>query len=167
MEEWFPLVDESGIVIGKASRSECHGGGKRLHPVVHLHIFNRKGDWLLQKRSASKDIQPGRWDTSVGGHLNYGETVEEALRREAREELGIEFFEPVFLRSYIFESDVEREKVYAYQTVCDGPFVPDPAEVDEICFWSAEEIRKKLGMSVFTPHFEEEFLNIKQTIYEY
>ena len=88
-EEWFPLVDEKGETIGKATRKECHNGSKMLHPVVHLHIFNKAGDLYLQKRSINKDIQPGKWDTAVGGHIDYGETVEDALHREVREELGI------------------------------------------------------------------------------
>ena len=44
MDEIFPLVDEQGNVIGKATRKECHGGTFWLHPVVHLHIFNSKGE---------------------------------------------------------------------------------------------------------------------------
>lgn len=164
MDELFPLVDESGRIIGKATRSECHSGSKLLHPVVHLHVFNRKGAWLLQKRSVAKDIQPGKWDTSVGGHVDYGETVEQALLREAREELGIRSFVPIFLCTYIFESDVEKEKVYSYKTICEGPFVFNPAEVDEIRFWTTEEIKQNLNRSIFTPHFEEEFGKIPVVI---
>lgn len=64
--EWFPLVNEEGETIGKATRKECHSGRKLLHPVIHLHIFNKDGDLYLQKRSMNKDIQPGKWDTAVG-----------------------------------------------------------------------------------------------------
>jgi isopentenyl-diphosphate delta-isomerase type 1 len=156
MDELFPLIDESGQVIGSATRNECHNGSKRLHPVIHLHIFNKKGELLLQKRSVKKDIQPGKWDTSVGGHVDYGETVEEALVREVREELGIQTFTPEFLRSYIFESDIEKEMIYSYKTVYEGPFVFAPEEIDEIRFWTMEEIEQNVGYSVFTPNFETE-----------
>ena len=77
-EELFPVVDAAGRVVGRATRGECHGGSMLLHPVVHLHLFNSCGELYLQKRPAWKDIQPGRWDTAVGGHIDYGETVEEA-----------------------------------------------------------------------------------------
>jgi isopentenyldiphosphate isomerase len=53
-EEWFPLVDSDGSVIGKATRKECHSGSKLLHPVIHLHVFNDAGDLFLQKRSETK-----------------------------------------------------------------------------------------------------------------
>ena len=72
-KELLPLVDESGNQTGIATRGECHNGSMLLHPVVHLHVFNRRGDLYLQKRPAWKDIQPGRWDTAVGGHMDPGE----------------------------------------------------------------------------------------------
>ena len=156
-EEWFPLVNEEGQTIGKATRRECHNGCKWLHPVVHLHIFNKSGDLYLQKRSMTKDIQPGKWDTAVGGHVDYGETIEEALRREVREELGITDFNPVFLMRYVFESKVEKELVNTYRTIYEGPFSPDPEEIEEGRFWSAEEIKAHLGKGVFTPNFESEY----------
>ena len=69
--EYFPLVTEAGLVVGKATRTECHSGTFLLHPVVHLHVFNLSHELYLQKRSMDKDIQPGKWDTSVGGHVSY------------------------------------------------------------------------------------------------
>jgi isopentenyldiphosphate isomerase len=160
MEEIFPLVDELGKVIGQATRSECHNGSKILHPVVHLHVFSSQGNLLLQKRTMNKDIQPGKWDTSVGGHINFCESVEVALYREVREELGMENFIPEFLQSYVFESDIEKELVYAYKTVYDGPFKFEKKEIDQIRFWSISEIKNNLKKSVFTPNFENEFRKI-------
>ena len=119
-EEIFPVVDAAGNVVGKATRGECHGGSMLLHPVVHLHLFNSRGELYLQKRPAWKDIQPGRWDTAVGGHVAYGETIDEALRREAREELGLESFEAEFVRSYVFRSEREQELVYVHRCRYDG-----------------------------------------------
>jgi isopentenyldiphosphate isomerase len=70
-QEIFPIVDEAGRVVGKATRGGCHSGSKLLHPVVHLHVFNAQGDVYLQKRPEWKDIQPGKWDTAVGGHMEH------------------------------------------------------------------------------------------------
>ena len=75
-QEMFPVVNEQGNITGAATRGECHSGSRLLHPVVHLHIFNTKGELYLQKRPEWKDIQPGKWDTAVGGHIDLGESVE-------------------------------------------------------------------------------------------
>lgn len=155
--ELFPLVDPDGNVIGSATRGECHGGARLLHPVVHLHVFDRAGSLYLQRRPLWKDIQPGRWDTAVGGHVDLGEDIAAALRREAAEELGLTDFEPEFLRRYIFESDRERELVNVYRTTIG--FDPTPSdELDGGRFWSRSEILRMLGNGVFTPNFESEYL---------
>lgn len=161
-EEWFPLVDEAGNIVGRVTRRECHDGSKRLHPVVHLHIYNKDGDLFLQKRSLTKDIQPGKWDTAVGGHVDYGESIEEALRREAREELGIEGFEAELMARYVFESTIEKELVHTYRTVYEGPFTPDKEELDDARFWRIDEIESQLGKGIFTPNFEREYNRLKQ-----
>jgi isopentenyldiphosphate isomerase len=157
-EEWFPIVDEDGNTIGKALRSVCHDGKSMLlHPVVHLHLFNSKGELYLQKRAKTKDIQPGKWDTSVGGHISPDESPDEALMREAREELGLENFIPEYKGKYIWESARERELVNSFSTVTDQKPVIDKYEIDEGRFWSLDEIEKNMGKDIFTPNFEHEF----------
>ena len=161
--ELFPLVDETGSVVGSATRGECHSGSKLLHPVVHLHLFDSEGNLYLQQRPLWKDIQPGKWDTAVGGHIDYSEEVADALRREVREELGIEDFVPRFLMSYIFESEREREFVYVYSAVYDGAVCPSD-ELDGGRFWSMDEISAAIGNGVLTPNFEQEFIKLKSIL---
>ena len=156
-QEIFPVVDENGRVIGSATRGECHSGRVLLHPVGHLHVFNSKGEIYLQRRPDWKDIQPGKWDTAVGGHIDYGETTEEALQREVREELGITAFTPEFMDRYVFESKRERELVYVNRTTYDGEIHPSAEELDGGRFWTIQEISEAIGTGVLTPNFESEF----------
>lgn len=156
-EERFPLVNEAGEIVGSATRAECHGGTHWLHPVVHLHLFNPQGELYLQRRPDWKDIQPGRWDTAVGGHVDWGESIPEALLREAGEELGVKDFEPQFLGRYCFTSERESELVHVYRTTYAGIISPSN-ELDGGCFWSLEEIRASLGRGIFTPNFESEIV---------
>ena len=155
-QEMFPIVDEQGNITGAATRGECHSGSKLLHPVVHLHVFNTQGDIYLQKRPEWKDIQPGKWDTAVGGHIDLGESVEMALHREVKEELGITDFTPELLTNYVFESTREKELVFSHKTVYDGPITPSE-ELAGGRFWTLDEIRANMGKDIFTPNFENEF----------
>ncbi len=158
-DEMFPVVDAAGNVVGAATRGECHSGSMLLHPVVHLHVFNPGGGLYLQRRPRWKDIQPGKWDTAVGGHVDLGEDIGTALRREAVEELGIEGFTPEECATYVFESDRERELVHAFRTVWDGPVNPTD-ELDGGRFWTREEILGSMGKGVFTPNFESEYMRL-------
>ena len=157
LQEIFPIVDKDGNVVGTATRGECHNGSRLLHPVVHLHVFNSDGSIYLQRRPLWKDIQPGKWDTAVGGHMDYGETPEQALRREAAEELGITDFKAVFVEKYVFDSKRESELVYVNYTIYDGPVLPSADELDGGRFWTMDEIRQAMGKDVLTPNFESEF----------
>jgi len=155
--EMFPLVDEQGNIIGAISRGEAHSGSKKLHPVVHLHVFNSNGDLYLQKRPAWKDIQPSKWDTACGGHIDLGEDVKTALKREVREELGITDFTPQDMGHYVFESAREKELVYVHKTIYDGEVEPSKEELDGGRFWSHNELLNNIGKNVFTPNFENEY----------
>ena len=159
--ELLPIVNEAGEVIGSATRGECHDGTKLLHPVVHLHLFNSAGHLYLQHRPQWKTIQPGKWDTAVGGHVDYGENVSTALKREVSEELGITDCEPHLLNSYLFESEREKELIYVYSAVYDGTVTPSD-ELDGGRFWTLDEIKAAMGKDLLTPNFEMEFLKVME-----
>ena len=133
-----------------------------LHPVVHLHVLDADGRLYLQKRSMKKDIAPGKWDTSVGGHVDYGESLADAVVREAREELGLHIVadDCRFLFQYIWQSSRERELVTAFCIVADANVIPQPDhdEVDEGRYFTIEELRRLIGQDFFTSQFENEEL---------
>ncbi|TFG80491.1 MAG: NUDIX domain-containing protein [Chrysiogenales bacterium] len=156
-EEWFDIVDVEGKVRGKAPRSLCHSSQDLLHPVVHLHVLDSRDRLFLQKRSLRKQIQPGKWDTAVGGHLSSGETVEAALKREAEEELGLSDFKAVPVARYVWKSDVESELVYMFFTRSDRTPRINREEISEGKFWKISKIKESRSKGILTPNFEFEF----------
>jgi isopentenyldiphosphate isomerase len=160
-DEVLEIVNEAGGVIGLAPRSEIHGNPSLMHRVVHVLVFNKTGALLLQRRSMTKDVAPGRWDTSVGGHVSPGEKIHEAAIRELKEELGIEG-KPEFLYSYTHTNPYETELVYTFILEHEGDFTFERKEIDEIRFWGIDEIKKNLGLKTLSDNFEHEiktFLN--------
>lgn len=171
-KELLPVVDAEGNVIGQTTRGTAHNGiDKPLHPVVHLHVFNPQGELFLQHRPVWKDIQPDRWDTAVGGHVDWGEDIPTALRREVREEIGIELSESLeevsALTRYVFESARERELVNVFRLdispSSEGQEEVQPRPTDELDggrFFSPEEIQQRIGTDFFTPNFEQEYQRV-------
>lgn len=155
-EEILEVVNEQGEVLCLRARSEIHGDPTLMHRVVHVLVFNRKGEVLLQKRSMRKDVAPGRWDTSVGGHVDPGESLREAAMRELEEELGVTA-EPEFLYSYVHTNPYETEMVHTYRCVHEGGFSFNREEIDEVCFWSTESILGHMESSVLSDNFKHEF----------
>lgn len=156
-EEFLEITDSHGKAISIAPRSEIHGNPSVIHRVVHVLVFNKKGYLFLQKRSETKDVAPGKWDTSVGGHLNPGENLLQAAKREMEEELGISKCNPEFLYSYIHTNFYETELVYTYSCAYDGNVSFNKEEIDDIKLWDINEIKNHLGRNIFSGNFEHEF----------
>ena len=163
-EELFDIYDAAGHRIGVAPRRECHGNPKLLHHTAHVVVFhpvNRA--LLLQKRAATKDIQPGKWDTAVGGHLMLGEDYETGARRELAEELGVT--RPVEL-TWLFDSKIrnaiESEDVRVFGVRLAEGFRFQQSEIDAIRFWSADELFVPENRKKFTPNLCAELEELKK-----
>ena len=158
-EQIIQVSDDDETVIGPVARRMVHGHPSIIHRAVHVVVLNREGLMLLQKRSAFKDIMPGKWDTSVGGHVGFGQSYEEAALREAEEELGVHLNLPDLEYLYLLKirDPVESENIRSYLSLHEGSFHPDPDEVESVRFWSRAEIENALGTGILTPNFEIEF----------
>lgn len=156
MEEYLEIINEKGDIIGLALRSEVHGNPLLMHRVVHVLVFNEKGEILLQKRSNNKDVAPGKWDTSVGGHVSPGEDLISSAVREMNEELGIQKDDLKYLYSYVHTNLYETEHVTTFGVVHDGGVTFNREEIEEVRFWSIEEIKKCLGTGILSDNFEQE-----------
>lgn len=164
-DEILPIVEETGIVTGQASRKSVHSHPELLHPVVHLQIIDHYGNIYLQKRSASKHLLPGYWDTAVGGHVTYGESLLEALIREAGEELALVDFNPIYMESYPYRNGRESELVNIFATITDRDINPDNEEVSEGRWWTQAEVEETIGKNILTPQFEQEYLRIRNSLF--
>lgn len=154
-EEIFELVDEKGRIVGRAPRSECHRRPDLIHRAVHVIVRNGGGALYLQKRSPGKDVQPGRWDSSVGGHLAPGESYEEGAAREMDEELGLAG-RLRFLYRYLWRTERETELVETYLHETEEVPRPDPREIEEGKFFSPCELAVLLEGDEVTPNLREE-----------
>ncbi len=163
--EIFQLVDERGNPTGSAPRSECHGNPALIHLVVRIHVLDGAGRLFLQKRALTKDTRPGEWDASVGGHVHAGERAEEAMAREAREEIGIDASGARPLFDYLFRNGgFETEFVRGFSLRYSGEFVLDRTEIDDGRFFTMEEIEAMVGTGVLTPMLEQELPRLRKTL---
>ena len=166
--EYVDVLDSSGRPIGmRKSKSEVHRDGD-WHGAAHVWILNRKGQILIQRRSATKENWPNLWDVSVAGHISAGEEPVEAALREAREELGVTLVhgecrylfavaEQVALNngSYI---DNEHHHVFLVEKDLDvGDLKFTDGEVAEVRFVELRKLQTNLTTdpSGFVPHEEE------------
>lgn len=157
MTETVDIVNEHDEVIGQSDVKKAHAE-KLLHRIVHVLILNHAGELALQLRGKKKSFLPGYWCTSVGGHVKSGESYEDAAIRECREELGTTT--PKMSKAYydLYES-VERGNLFltTYVATYDGPFYPNPDEVEKIQFFPIEEV-KRMAESGEKLHPELKFL---------
>lgn len=156
-EEEIEIVNARGEVIGRAPRSEIHGNPFLIHRVVHVLVFSPEGKLLLQKRSLNKDVAPGKWDTSVGGHVGIGEEPNVSARREMEEELGIAGHELAYLYTYTHTNSYETEFVTTYRCTYAGDVSFNRGEIDEVRFWSLREVEEAVGSGILSDNFEQEF----------
>lgn len=156
MEEYLEIINDKGEIIGLALRSEVHGNPHLMHRVVHVLVFNEKGEILLQKRSINKDVAPGKWDTSVGGHVNPGEDLLDSAIREMEEELGIKRKDLKYLYSYVHTNPFETEHVTTFCVTHSGSITFNRDEIEDVRFWSMDEIKECLGKGILSDNFEEE-----------
>ena len=163
MEELIDIVDQNGIPTGvSAPKSEIHSKG-HLHNTAHLWLYTSEGHILLQQRAASKTIYPLLWDVSVAGHIDAGETIEEAAIREAKEEISIDIAEDQLTKIGVFKcfqsypsgiTDNEFHNAFIAQIDANiGDFTLQKEEVEALKFVSLSEFKILLENSDVNNHF--------------
>lgn len=163
-QEWFPVLQsENGTLMFYAPRAVVHKNKDWLHPVVHVNLFDHNNRWFLQRRAKNKDLFPGYWDVSVGGHVQKGESIYEAALREIREEIGLKIELPESAKfNYQIQLERERELVNVFLIKTDLKPEPNPAELDGGRFWTKKEIITAMDEEQFTPSFKAEFAFLRK-----
>ncbi len=139
--EFLDIVNKKDEVIGNASKDEIYKKSLR-HRTVHILIFNDKNEMALQLRSAGVSFCPNHWSTAVGGHVQSGESYEEAAMRECYEELGIKCKFEKFSKDYYEAKGTPNKFLVTFKTIFNGPFNPDSDVVEKINFFTMEKIKK-------------------------
>ena len=153
-EEMFCVVDAQDRVIGSGSRDLVHVNNLR-HRAIHVLIFNQRGEVFLQKRSIWKDTHAGRWDSSTAGHVDAGESYEEAARRELREEIGIDECPIERIGKLPCSAATGWEFIEVFRGTHEGPFRLAPLELETGAFFPLDQVRSWLKRSPgdFSPVF--------------
>ncbi len=158
------MVSEEDQVIGSVTQAEMIAQ-KLLHRIAHIFVFNERGEMALQLRSAKKSFCPLHWSTSVGGHVQTGESYEFAALREYSEELGVT--SPLTALGKDRYTAVNGLPIFfmTFHTIHSGPFVINPEEVERVEFFPLEEIPRLLSRGEkFNPEltylFQKYFLSL-------
>lgn len=145
-DELFDVVDAQDRVVRQAPRREVHAQGW-LHRAVHVLVFNRAGQVFLQKRSMSKDMSPGLWDSSCSGHLDAGEDYDAAAWRELQEEIGLTLSRPPERRLRVEAcEETGQEFVWAYRLEAEGPFSLCPDEIERGEWIAPDELNRRIAV---------------------
>lgn len=136
-DELVDVIDEAGQTIGSVTRQEMRR--RRLpHRSTYVLVFDRTGRLFVHLRTTTKDVFPSHWDVAVGGVLTAGESFAEGVRREVREELGIDVpAEELFPFRYEDAATVVQGRVY--RIIHDGPFQLQAEEIVEGEFLTLQE----------------------------
>ena len=141
--EYLDVVNDNDEVVGEISRRDLYT--KLLtHRIVHVLVFNKKEELALQLRSNKMSYRPLHWSTSAGGHVQKGESYEQAAKRELKEECGIDGdLELLFKEMYTGEQGV-RKFLGTFKLIVNESFDYKNDEVDRIEFFSIDKIKEMI-----------------------
>ncbi len=143
--ELLDVVDADDRVIGVKTRGEIHAQGL-MHRAAHILVFNTSGELFIQKRSMSKDNDPGLWDSSAAGHVDRGEDYQSCAIRELGEELGLTATASLEILFRLSASPITgMEHCIVYRCIDDGPFELQAEEIDEGAWISASEMDRRVS----------------------
>ena len=148
-DELVDIIDDAGNTIAVVTRREMRA--RRLpHRCTYVLVFNSRGELFIHLRTATKDVYPSHWDVCIGGVLAAGETFDQGVKREIREELGIDAdAEELFPFPYADTATVVR--AMAYRLTHDGPFQLQAEEIVRGEFVAVDRVLERIKVEPFCP----------------
>ncbi len=140
--EFIEITDENCNTIGVFPRNKVHKE-KICHKIVHIFLFNKEGEILLQKKSTLMDENPGKWSSSVSGHVKAGESFLTAAYRELKEELNVKL-KIQHVDTFTPSKETDFKCVGFFVGELNKPVYPNPIEIEEVKFFSQEEVNKMI-----------------------
>ncbi|PHM63599.1 NUDIX hydrolase [Xenorhabdus ishibashii] len=137
--EWIDIVNEDNEVIAQSTRQQMRAQNLR-HRATYIVVHDGMGKILVQHRTETKDFYPGKLDATAGGVVTMGETLLEAARREAEEELGIAGVPFAEHGMFYYEEKTCRIWGGLFSCVSHGPFALQEEEVAAVYWLTPEEI---------------------------
>lgn len=160
--EYLWAIDSRGRVLGKRTRGECHELGT-IHRAVHVVVLDHKHRIFVKKRSQSKDMFPGQWETSVGGHVTYQDNTRETAARELEEELGV-VEKPVYLGRFRYRGREEKENITFFYVVTGKKLKLNRSEATKGEYLAICELEKALSRRTFVDGTKDELDIIKRLL---
>jgi isopentenyl-diphosphate delta-isomerase type 1 len=154
-DEVYDVVDEDDNIIGKKTRRDIHKD-KLIHRSAIFFIFDKKGRIFVNQRSESKKFFPGHWSICFGGHVNSGESYEEAAVRECKEETGLEG-KPFYMGYFKHRHSTENENQKVFGFITDKEPKLDLKELQRGRFMTIQEVKKFLKEKDFLPETKDHF----------
>jgi isopentenyldiphosphate isomerase len=130
-------VAKDDSVLGSIERSKAHLE-QTLHRSGMTFLVRSDGKILLQRRSPSSTF-PGCWDSSSSFHVTFGETYEQAARRELKEETGVSAT-LTYLGKFTYHVPPENEIIAVFSCKSDDPIRINHAESSEASFHTRDEV---------------------------
>lgn len=146
MIELLDIVDEHDNVVGQAERQAVYEKNLR-HRIVHIFLFNSRGEMALQLRSKECSFCPGHWATAACGHVRTGESYEAAAKRELHEEIGVELPITFFVKDlYASKERPQLQKfLSSWKAQYDGMFTVNANDVERVEFFPMQTIQKMIA----------------------
>ena len=163
------LANKHDQVIGQTAKEQAHLDKGQLHRAISVLLFNKKGELLIQQRSAHKMLWPDYWANTCCSHPLLNESYQQAAERRLQQEFGIKA-KLKFHHKFIYQAQYqdigsEYELCHVFIGISDQTPQPDKQEISDWRYINLKDLKKdiKTNPEKYTPWFKSELKTIKSS----